>query len=201
MYQAGWAACEASMAAMNPPPSKVEGGPGRRGTKRGTIAVWSFTSAALAASLAVAVTLHFEHSTTSTSIAENNADPQIASTKNDAIAKPGVPAVRQTAAPAASQNNSAALLATVANFFSPPASQPRANSALFAARAISLDGNSTDTAPFQLTPVNAASDAAAAPPAKTAWQLLDEYLPSAKKPPRQSGVFWPWNSASLGETI
>jgi hypothetical protein len=202
MYQAGWAACEASLAAVNPPPLKggARGGI-KRGTKRGTVAAWSFASAALAASLAIAVTLHVERSATSTSIAANSAEPQIASTKNDAIAKPGVPAARPTAGPAASQNNSAAVLAAIASFFSPPASQQRPNSALFAARAISLDGNSTDAPPFTLTPVNAASDAAASPPAKTAWQLLDEYLPSAKKPPRQPGVFWPWNSASLGETI
>jgi hypothetical protein len=198
MYQAGWAACEASLAAMDSPPLKAGA---RGGIKRGTIAAWSFASAALAASLAVAVTLHVERSATSTSIAANNADPQIASTKNDAIAKPGVTAVRPTVDSAASQNDSAALLAAVASFFSPPAAQPRPNSALFAARAISVGGNSTDAPPFKLTRVNAASDAAASPPAKTAWQLLDEYLPSAKKPPRQSGVFWPWNSASLGETI
>ncbi len=201
MYQAGWAACEANQSAMKPS-LLSEGKKGQHGSNGGkTIAAWSFASAALAASLAVAVTLHLQRSATSTLTAANNPDAQIASAKNDAIAKPGVPVVRPTAEPAASQNNSAALVAAVASFFSPPAAPPRPNTALFAARAISVDGNSTDAPPFQLTSVNAASDAAPSPPSKTAWQLLDEYLPSAKKPPRESRFFWPWNSASLGETI
>jgi hypothetical protein len=201
MYQAGWSACETSLAACNPPPSKVEEGPGRRGARGGSIAAWSFASAALAASLAVAVTLHVQRSITPDSIATNNSGHQIASTKNDGSAKPVMPDVGPTADSSASQNNSATFFAAVDSFFSPPAAPPRPNAALFAARAISFTGSASDAPPFQLTSVNATPESPAAPPAKTAWQLLDEYLPSAKKSPRQPSLFWPWKSASKGETI
>jgi hypothetical protein len=63
LYRAGWAAAEAKLASPIPPPSKG-GVSGRIGSEnengRGTIAAWSLASAALAASLAVAITLRVQ---------------------------------------------------------------------------------------------------------------------------------------------
>jgi hypothetical protein len=187
MYQAGWAACETSLAANNPPPLKG-------GVRGGTIAMWSVASAALAASLAIALTLHLQQTPPANGV-DAEANQVVAQSK---------PADIEQAAPRAADE---ATLAKFAALFADDGQLPQSlidrhrASAIFTPRTAWLASREASPRAFEVTPVSAASDDAVPPPAKTISQLLNEYLPSAKPMPRQSKSFWPFIPASHGDTI
>jgi hypothetical protein len=187
MYQAGWAACETSLAACNPPPSKG-------GVRGGITFAWSIASAALAASLAIALTLHLQQTPPANGV-DAEANQVVAQSK---------PADIEQAAPQASDETT---LAKFAALFTDDGGLPQSlidrqrASAIFAPRTAWFASREASPRAFEVTPASAASDDTVLPPSKTISQLLNEFLPPAKRAPRQSTLFWPWKPASHGDTI
>jgi hypothetical protein len=194
MYQAGWAACESQFIGASFPVAKLGDGPRRRGTGGGIIAAWSFASAALAASLAVALTLHLQQTPPA-----NGVGAQV----NQVVSQ----AKRADFSQAAPQASDDATLAKFAAFFTDGGQLPQSlidrqrASAVFAPRTAWLASREASPRAFEVTPASAASDDTVLPPSKTISQLLNEFLPPAKRAPRQSTLFWPWKPASHGDTI
>jgi hypothetical protein len=168
LYRAGWAACEARFVSLNPPPSKG-------GARGGIIAAWSATSAAIAASLAVILTLQWR-TITDRGIASKQGEVQPAVSID--AADPPEPKTVFTEfnyAAITKPNPSqlpAGLLAlrrqTLANAWTQPAS---------------LASTSGDPAPT---------------PEKTARELMNEYVPAE---PGRSTRIWLWGAAPKGDSI
>jgi hypothetical protein len=171
MYRAGWAAGVEStrLAALNPPPWKG----GARGGIR--LAAASLASAAVAASLAVAATLHWGPAELTRVVVETPRH------KADAMA-----------AVAAPRPSTSHLIADV------PARmernvRPASDVGLLGLRLRAL--NQTSLLSDRVTASNAdASDTSA----KSARELLDEMLPTASGKETQA---WPWRKNFVGDSI
>lgn len=174
LYRAGWAACEARVAASAPPLSTVEEGPRRRGARGGIrLAAASLTSAAVAASLAVVITLQWRP-TERLEVADD---------------KPAAP----TLVAADTSNTKPPLL--VGRESKPPAL--RELSAGFETGLLSLRRRALSS--VWMEPTNVVSTNGGSPPAaKTARELMQEMLPSE---PARSTPLWPWITTPRGESI
>ncbi|HEX6963372.1 MAG TPA: hypothetical protein VF175_16005 [Lacipirellula sp.] len=178
MYRAGWAAGAetARLAVGNSPPLKVEEGPRRRGARGGIrLFAASLTSAAVAASLAVVITLQSRPN-----------DPE-------QVAVAPQPSDAATTVVAETPRPSTVAAATV----EPPSRGrrrlPTIDVGLLALRrdALFRDGSlSVSMASSQGDPPAAA--------AKTARELLDELLPAD---PVQYTPSWPWRKNLAGDSI
>jgi len=191
LYRAGWAAAEARLAALNPPPSKgweqpstvaggdrAQGGSSREATRGGistarVTAAWSLTSAAIAASLAVIITLQWRPVVVR-EIAVDRAGPRppLASTTAHLPDGPNVESNR-TAWPVARSR--------------------QIDVGIFGLRRQALNN-------IWGEPINAVALTAdsATPAAKTARELLEELLPAKTARPTK---IWPWGNSLLGGSI
>jgi hypothetical protein len=177
LYRAGWAAGAetARLAVVNPPPLKVEEGPRRRGARGGNTAAWSLISAAVAASIAVMVTLQLRPNESHAVVAiPADAHPQFAA---------------ETVEPRPSQ------LPRVEFAHATPKSlsSNRINTGLIALRQRVMTNAWAE-------PTNIASNTgeAAAPSPQTARDLMQELLPSESA--RRTSD-WPWKRTSPGDSI
>ena len=189
MYRAGWAACEAQRLGDKVPAAKI---PSTRGRTTG----WSLASAAIAASLAVVATLRFQDglgpdrrplaTTAQTKTLERSADNRVAN----------LPQERGGNAPAP---------ASLAMLKLAPGVGISSAASLLNARDLAISQSSLEPQLFQVSLTSNHAVAAPNIAAKTARQLLNEYLPddsdakSESKPPRR--LQWLWNLAAPGETI
>ena len=170
LYRAGWAAGAetARLAVLSPPPSKG-------GARGGITAAWSFASAAIAASIAVAVTLQLQPNQPPTVVANPaDAHPQLAA---EAIEPRRSELPRVEFARASTK--------------SPGAS--RINTGLIALRQRAISNAWADT-----TNVAATTGDTAAPIPQTARELLQELLPAEAA---RRTTDWPWKRTSPGESI
>ena len=174
LYRAGWAACEARLASLNPPPSKVDEGLWRRGA-RGGIALWSAASAAIAASLAVVLTLQWQP-ITDRDIAVKPADVR--------------PAISE-------QATSRSALESPSTEFK-YASLSKISRPQFPAGLLSLRRQTLSDAWSQATNVASTNGERSTPPAKTARELMNEYVPAE---PGRSTRIWLWGAAPKGDSI
>lgn len=178
LYRAGWAACEASVQrqAMLAAPAP----------NRGRAIAWSFASAALAASVAVAMTLLFQSS----------APSQLADLKI-ATAPATLAAPSSTGSPVVNQQDVAAVaayLAVIDDAGRRPSSEP-----LFAVSMLKRKASRPSSPADSAVVVDDPS-----PSPKTARELQQELLPSGDRsssPAAQPALGWPWNSHLWGETI
>lgn len=210
IYRAGWAACQAQRFTSDSPPSKggVRGGipdaamttNASGGTalslppltqplpsgERGRIAAWSCASAALAASIAVAMTL----------LIQPSEPPQLA-VRVVAPAPATLADAPATDSPSANQPDAArvaAYLAVIDDAGRRPSSEP-----LFAASMLKRSASRPSSPAGSAVVVDEP-----APSPKTARELQQELLPSGHRsssPAAQSALGWPWNSHLWGETI
>ena len=199
MYRAGWAAGAetARLAVVNPSP--LQGGArGGIAPPRAT-ALWSTASAAIAASLAVAVTLQFRPvDEGGLSPLATKAQPADSRIDDRSLADAAGSLKFQVVNPPTSTS-----AAALANRRTP--NEPVMVAAMLAARNQSLRLAADDRPATRLTAATSTADAYG-PIAKTARELMDEYLPdnsrenAADDLPR-SRISWPWNSVLPGETI
>jgi hypothetical protein len=199
MYRAGWAACESRLVVPNPPPSKVEEGPGRRGARGGITAAWSFASAAVAASIAVTITLQLQLPSQMPLASVSDAQrPQQASVPRGQIAQPS-----ENRRPANESNGG---LANFALFTQPRSLAPSSAPLFWAARSQTLPG-AGDATIYQVAALRGPGAAGPTEAAKTARQLLNEYLPASSADANPQGKLprirfdWLWNPPRSGETI
>ena len=209
MYRAGWAAGAetARLACGDPPPSKV--GPNRarstqvdraqggssceaiRGgipSRRATAAL-CFTSAALAASLAIAITLQLRPQASRETVAAASRSDQTPSTtisQTDVNAGPTL----HTQVPSSPSEVDLFLTKLVAGSRQP-------SSPLFAQ--LVHQRTLADVTPTFAADANSAPTAQA----KSARELLDEILPHGRPDIEQRPLFraWPWSGTNAGETI
>ncbi len=170
MYRAGWAAGAetARLAVVNPPLSKG-------GTRGGTTAAWSLTSAAVAASIAVILTLQVRpNEPPAVDAIPADAHPQLA----DDVVEPqrsDLPRFEFAHAPPR------------------PLSNGRFATGLIGSRQRAISNAWADMANFTAT-----TGDAAAPTPQTARELMQEILP-AESARRTSD--WPWKLTSPGDSI
>jgi hypothetical protein len=178
MYRAGWAACEARsqrVVLTHTNPSQLDSA---------RIGAWSLASAALAASLAVAATLHWR-------------SPRGAELANDKVAP--VQASFVAATPTAPQSTAPIQVSSVADYLA-LVSNPDARG--FVTPLLAFHRRQLRfTWPESAVDSVAAGSNGASP--KTASQLREEFLP----PPAPSSdgghlpIVWPWSMAATGESI
>jgi hypothetical protein len=211
MYRAGWAACEAQLASENPS-SLLKNGIGsrtsaqkfgdsesgeracptfQRAARRRVVAAWSLASAALAASIAVAVTLQLGPTS---SLDVGNVKQAPATTPVNQNATPTNGSATNLAAGGSSTPSWAAASQPLDRSWSLPfiSGQPLTLAARFD-RAADLLGK----------PASAAVEDTSIQPPKTAWQLMQEYLPQSPltESKQSTGLFWMLRPQRHGETI
>jgi len=200
LFQAGWAAAVAAGAGVGKP--QLAGfdalRPGASGgiAPRRSIAWRSVAGAALAASLAVVATLVWRPVADRGRVPLAVSRPEAAATDSDRAFVRAVDGLTAESKPPSS------------SWRLTPAAPSREDwaklAALLAARNQSWRLAANLGADDRLT--SASRSSLYGPPAKTARELMDEYLPGALRPgegetaPR-GRLGWPWNSASPGETI
>jgi hypothetical protein len=168
LYRAGWSACEARFVALNSTPSK--GGP-----RGGIVAAWSATSAAIAASVAVVLTLQWP----------SIADRDLASKPREAQSAVSTEIIN----PAAAKSAPAAF---------PYASTAIPNRPRFPAGLLALRRQTLTNAWLEPTSIASTNGDPSPTPAKTARELMNEYLP--KNSGRLNGL-WLWGAAPEGDSI
>jgi hypothetical protein len=178
MYRAGWAACEAQQARAVSLPTQ----PPRHGSAR--FVAWSLTSAALAASLAVAATLYLQ-SPRGVRLAEEIHDSAQASVAAS------TPAAPQTATPV----QAAAVVDYLALVSNPDACD-------FVTPLLASHRRQLRFSLPQSVTESVANGAATSSP-KTASQLREEFLPtpSPTSDGRRLPLVWPWTLPVTGESI
>jgi hypothetical protein len=177
LYRAGWSAGAET--------ARFAGG-GTSAFRLRSLALCSAASAALAASLAVAITLRFEAASESESLIVNSE-----------IAEPGLPSESTAVEAAPPRGLARRTPADFDAFDSRFAAAGRGAPFLALRRGISLDTDGDAHA--------VASAAVYVPPepAKTARQLLEELLPSSAARPEafRPSRLWPFGSPDMGDTI
>jgi hypothetical protein len=184
MYRAGWAAYEAQAARLNLCPSN--------GTARkGRVAAWSLASAALAASIAVAVALHLRPAS---SLDVANVKRAQADTPVNQNAGPK----NHPATNLAADESSTPFLAAASQPVDRPWSLP-----FFSGQPLTLASRFDRAADLAGKPASAAVEDISIQPSKTAWQLMQEYLPqsSLTDSKQSTGLFWLLRPQQHGETI
>ncbi|WP_172991772.1 hypothetical protein [Lacipirellula parvula] len=184
LYRAGWAACEAQH--CSPP---LQGG-GRGGIPdRRHIAAWSCASAAMAASLAVAVTLGWPSAKQS-----KVSEPERAGGETPRLAVYEAPATAVAQDASDRSVTTPSLLSELDRFLAADARNARPTLAgpWFALRRLDRPASAShndqiavDAEPTPATP-------------KTIRNLQQELLPAAPAPPR---VVWPWERTPSGDSI
>ena len=169
MYRAGWAACEASRWGLAPSPSPA------RASDRIRLAASSLSSAAIAASMAIAATLTWQ-ANGRTQLADSKASPPVEVAGNvKAAARPIADVIRQD--PHASTFET----------------RPAIDIGVLGLRARALA-----QATWLGETIATSNGEASAPAAKTARELLDEMLPAAQ---RAQSLSWPWGNNFAGDSI
>jgi hypothetical protein len=187
MYRAGWAAAEAKLAEARPraaapsphhPPRQVR-----------SLAAWSLSSAALAASLAVAVTL----------AVQNSRFERFANERGASLPGRAQFAVQTTSPPKAATFSARDQHGVAADYL---AVINHSDIRDLAAPLLALYPRPALASRLRSTGPAIASDASA-PAAKTARELRQELLPTSR--PSDAGsrrpLLWPWTIYSSGESI
>ena len=189
MYRAGWAACEAQWLGANVPAAKTP-------TTRGQTAGWSLASAALAASVAVVATLQLQDG------AGPNRMPLATAAQTKTLEQPAdnrAASLRQDGA------SNAPVLASLAMLKQAPGVEANPAISLLNARDLAISQSSSDRLLLQVSLTRTRAAAAPNMAAKTARQLLNEYLPDSDPAGSESKssrpLQWLWNLSAPGETI
>jgi len=171
LYRAGWAACESRLAALTPHPSKGRARGGISSPR--SIAAWSLTSAAVAASLAVVITLQWQPAGVR-DMAANSSDARRA----------------LAAAPA---NPVDVSHVEIVDADSSSARTGQIDVGIFAQRSQAL--KSIWMEPTEAVALASEGETQAA---KTARELMQELLPAESVRPAK---IWPWGHSLLGGSI
>jgi hypothetical protein len=185
LYRSGWAACQVQLAGVNTPPSKgweqpstvasgdrAQGGSSREAI-RGGIAAWSLASAAIAASLAVVITLQWRPASVRDVAANERGQGRPLATETNR--RPTVPPFESVSAVSAA--------ARAGQF----------DVGIFGLQHRALKNTWADRA--EAVALTADSET---PAAKTARELLEELLPAKITRPAK---IWPWSNSLLGGSI
>jgi hypothetical protein len=167
MYRAGWAACEAHLAAVHSPAFKV-------GSTRGFTLAWSLSSAAVAASLAVVLTLQWQP-----------------------VANRDV-AQRPTGSRQPLAVETAEIKKVEASRTEVKAALARTSSRKLDIGLLRMRRQALADAWAEPTSVAAIDGHAATPTAKTARELMGELLPVEDA---GSTRIWPWMNSTSGDSI
>jgi hypothetical protein len=178
LYRAGWEACDAQSGRT----VQVYTKPARADSTR--IAAWSFVSAALAASLAVAATLHLE--------SPRGAD--LDRERNNSIQASYVAATK-TSPPSATPVQASVVADYLALVSNPDARDFVTPLLAFHRRQLRFT--------WPASAVETVANGSAAPAPKTASQLRQEFLPPPAPPSDNSRrpIEWPWSTPATGESI
>jgi hypothetical protein len=189
MYRAGWAACEARLAAsVTSPPLKG----GARGGIR--LAAASFTSAAVAASLAVAITLQWQKLDSDPSVAVGAPSPPIAQ-----ALRRSSPSESEAAAESAHARFAVARGSDLELLVSRLASGDVRPGTM---TAMAISGLRADLAPSGSDAVNLRTSQLSAAESKSARQLMEEILPPSNERSTKPFVpMWPWSRSQAGDSI
>jgi hypothetical protein len=175
LYRAGWAACEARFASLKLAPSKAEEGLRSPGAGGGIDAAWSAASAAIAASLAVILTLQWRPI----------ADRDVASKSSE---------VR----PAVSNVTTSPTVPKSAPSEFKHAALAKPNPPRFPAGLLALRRQTLTNAWAKSASIASTSGDPAPTPEKTARELMNEYVPPDSG--RLNGI-WLWSAAPQGDSI